>query len=74
MEIFGKRIRELRKENGLKQQDIANILGTTKQNVSRWEIDFCEPDQATMVKLARFFGVSADYLLGLENYDGSKKD
>ena len=74
MEIFGERIKDLRMEKGLGQKDLAKILNTSKQNLSRWEKGYYEPDQTTVVLLARFFGVTTDYLLGLENYDGSKKE
>jgi transcriptional regulator with XRE-family HTH domain len=72
MEIFGKRIKELRQERNLGQKELARILSTSKQNLSRWEKGYFEPDQETTVRLARFFDVTTDYLFGLENEDGSK--
>ncbi|MCL2751202.1 MAG: helix-turn-helix domain-containing protein [Firmicutes bacterium] len=67
MELFGKRIKELREEKGLGQKELAAVLGTSKQNISRWEKGYFEPDQKTTVSLARFFAVSTDYLFGLED-------
>ncbi|GHW02802.1 hypothetical protein AGMMS50249_5880 [candidate division SR1 bacterium] len=72
MEIFGLRLKELRQEKRLGQKELAQILTTSKQNISRWEKGYFEPDQAMTVRLARFFEISTDYLLGLENEDGSK--
>ncbi|MDR2090633.1 MAG: helix-turn-helix domain-containing protein [Clostridiales bacterium] len=69
---FGEKIKELRIEKKLLQGDIANFLNTTKQNVSRWENGHFEPSQENIIKLANFFGVTTDYLLGLENEDGTK--
>jgi len=67
MGIFGKRVRELREEKGLGQKELAQILGTSKQNVSRWEKGYFEPSQETIIKMARFFAVSVDFLFGLED-------
>ena len=67
MKLFGIKIKELREEKGLLQKDIAQFLNTSRQNISRWEIGIIEPDLETVVKLSRFFDVSADYLLGLED-------
>jgi len=67
MEIFGKRIKELREEKCLGQKELAQILNTSKQNISRWEKGYFEPDQKTIVLIAKFFDISTDYLFGLEN-------
>ena len=67
MEIFGKRLRELRIERKLGQMDLAKVLGTSPQNISRWEKGYFEPDQNTLVALALYFKVSTDYLLGVED-------
>jgi transcriptional regulator with XRE-family HTH domain len=67
MEIFGKRLQELRIENGLTQVDIANMCKVTSNTVSRWERGTIEPDYATLAALAKFFKVPAGYLLGIED-------
>ena len=64
---FSERIKELRKEKGLKQEDVAKSLNVTKATVSRWEASKVEPDYRTLVKLAKLFKVKTDYLLGLED-------
>lgn len=55
---------ELRKEKGVRQIDIANILEVSKQCYSNYEKGLREPDNATLQKLSEFFGVSIDYILG----------
>ncbi len=60
------RIKELRQEVGLSQLDLANIVNTTQKNISNWENGLNEPDFSTLIKFAKYFGVSVDYLLGVE--------
>ncbi len=68
MEImFNKKIRELRLEKGLKQSDIAQYIKVTPATVTRWESNTQEPDYRTLALLAKFFEVTTDYLLGLED-------
>lgn len=61
------RLKELRKEKKLTQQELADMIGTTKLTVSNWENDkhVIKSDKAK--KLADFFGVSVGYLLGYES-------
>jgi len=69
MKNFADRLREIREEYKMTQLDVAKAIGTTKQTVSRWETNFCEPDLETVLKLAQLFKVSIDYLFGLINYE-----
>lgn len=62
--MFGKRISDLRKERGLTQLDLAQKIGVTRSVISLYEIEKREPDTETLLKMADFFGVSTDYLLG----------
>jgi len=61
----GMRIKHLRDQIGETQDDIAKLLGTSRPTVTRYENGKREPDFNTIVKLARHFNVSVDYLLGL---------
>lgn len=63
---LGKTIKELRKEKNLTQTELAQILCTTQDSISLWELGKSFPDILTLVKIAQFFDVSTDYLLGLE--------
>lgn len=64
MKRFGERLKELRTEKGLLQKDLAKILGTTNSSVCDWETDRAQPDMEMLVKLADYFEVTTDYLLG----------
>ena len=63
---IGKIIKELRTESHLKQSDLAEQLNTTQDTISLWELDKSTPDAENIIKLAKLFKVSADYLLGIE--------
>ena len=65
--MLNERIRALRITKGINQIQLANKLGVTKQSISNWENDNILPSVDMLVKLAAFFSVSTDYLLGLEN-------
>ena len=57
-------IKQLRTSRGLSQVELAKKLSVTKQTVSNWENDNIQPSIDMLEKLADFFGVSTDYLLG----------
>lgn len=57
----------LRKEKGISQQALAKEIGVTQKAIDFWEKDINEPKASYIVKLANFFDVSADYLLGIED-------
>ena len=61
---FGERIREIRRERGLTQSEFARILGTSKQILSRYELEQCSPKIEQVTKYAKKLRVSVDYLLG----------
>lgn len=61
---FSTMIKKLREEKGLSQKDVAEYLGITRQAIASYELAKREPDYEILYKLADFFGVSADYLLG----------
>lgn len=60
------RLKELRNAKGLYQKDIANELNIAISTYSYWEQGKIEPDNTTLKKLADYFGVSVDYLLGCD--------
>ena len=62
---YGDRIRTLRKNRGMSQEKLADILGVTKQTVSQYERSVRKPDVLTIEALCDIFNVSADYLLGM---------
>ena len=64
--MLGLRISELRLALGWSQVDLAKRLGVTKQTVSNWENENIQPSIEMLVRLAKLFNVTTDYLLGLE--------
>lgn len=65
---FAIRIRELRKERQLTQDELAGRLNLTKQAVSQWERGIREPGFETLEMIADFFNVDTDYLIGREDH------
>lgn len=65
--MLSQRINELRLTNGWSQVQLAKKLNVTKQTVSNWENDNIQPSIDMLVRLAKVFNVTTDYLLGLEN-------
>ena len=65
--MFDEIIKELRLSRGLNQVEFAKELHVTKQCVSNWENGNIIPSVEMIVKIAKFFSVSTDYLLGLDN-------
>ncbi len=60
------RLRELRKKSGHTQQDVANYIGITQNAYSYWENGKVKIDYESLQRLANYFDVSLDYLLGGE--------
>ncbi|OWA36737.1 hypothetical protein B9G55_01260 [Saccharibacillus sp. O16] len=58
------RLRKLRTEYKRSQQDVADFLGITRQGYGSYETGKTEPDHETLVKIADYFEVSTDYLMG----------
>lgn len=61
------RLVELRKLRGLSQREVAEMIGTTERSYRRYENDEREPVLSSLIALARLYGVSTDYLLGLRD-------
>ena len=68
MSSFSENIIKLRKENKVSQQKLAEYVGVTQQCVSEWEKDNIEPTLTNLWKLADFFDVPIDYLVGRKDY------
>jgi len=60
-----KRLKDVREDNDLTQNDIAELLGTTRQQVSKWENGTQMMGVDKYIKLAQHYNISVDYLLGL---------
>lgn len=62
---YYERLKDIREDNDLTQNDIATLLGTTRQQVSKWETGAQMMGVDKYIKLAKFYNLSVDYLLGL---------
>lgn len=61
------RLKQLRQEKHLKQEQVALLVGVTKSAVSAWELDMRQPSYEALIRLAELYRVSTDYLLGRTN-------
>ena len=68
MSIFSERLKELRMEKGISMTELAKEIGVSAIAVSRWERGLQIPNVDYAVTIAKFFNVSADYLLGLVDF------
>ena len=64
---IGERLRELRSEKNLSQMELSKATGISQSSIARWELNKSEPTASDIIVLAKFFGESADYLLGIIN-------
>ena len=62
---FNEIIKDLREDRDLTQEDLAKALDTTRQQIYKYESGIQEMTVGRLAKLCRFYGVSADYILGL---------
>ncbi len=75
---FGQRLKALRTEKHMTQDDLGKVMNVSKASISLYEKNERTPDQATLIKTADYFDVSLDYLLGRSDkrhyYDLSTKE
>lgn len=69
---FPARLTELLKENNLSKRGFAKLIGVSTMSVSDWSTGKVQPTAENIYIVSEFFGVSSDYLLGLEDETGSK--
>lgn len=72
MNTFCSRLKYLRLENNMSQRKLAQEFKTSNSSICDWECGRSEPCFEMLVKIAEFFNVSTDFLLGLEDESGSK--
>lgn len=65
MEILAERLRLLREEKKLSQAEFAKAIGLSTNGYQRYELDGRDPTAPVLVRIAEYYHVSADYLLGL---------
>lgn len=64
-DMFSNRLRQLRYEKDISQRELAESIGVEQRSISKYETEESEPNFKKLIKMAEFFNVSTDYLLGL---------
>ncbi|MDF2988565.1 MAG: transcriptional regulator, family [Eubacterium sp.] len=70
MSVFAERIKDLRDKRGHTQEEVGRAVGKSREAVSKYEIGEREPDLTAVATLAKYFDVSADYILGITDDTG----
>ena len=60
---FGEKIAKQRKELNFTQEQLADVLGVSRQSISKWESDIAYPETDKLIELGKLFDCSMDYLL-----------
>ena len=60
---LGEKLSKLRKEYNYTQEQLADILGVSRQSISKWESDIAYPETDKLIKMGKLFECSMDYLL-----------
>ena len=68
------KLKELRSAKGITQSQLGEYIGAKKSAVCLWESGKRQPDQETLVRLASFFSVTVDYLLGNDAADSQTQE
>lgn len=71
--MIGERIKELRKSKKMSQSELGKFIGVSQTTVTAWENGRAEPSSSYVAKLATFFNVSTDYLLGRDSKEDDLK-
>ena len=72
--IFGERLSEERKNNGISQSQLGNALKMTQRKISRMETGSADPTPDDIVEISNYFNTSTDYLLGITNNYNQKPE
>ena len=69
VESLGSRLKALRQSNRLRQDQVASLVGVSKNAMCSYESDVRQPSYETLIRLATIYRVSTDYLLGCQGYN-----
>lgn len=64
--MIGKKLKDLRKQKGITQEDLARIVEVSPSTVQKWEADVADPNTGVLMKIAKTFDCSLDYLFGFQ--------
>ena len=62
------KLRELRQEKNITQKELSEAISVSRSQITKWEIGMLEPNIEMLNKLADYFDVSIDYLVGRKDY------
>ncbi len=65
--MFGSKLKKARKKKGLSQEKVAELINTSRSNISKYENEVLEPNLETIKKLCELYNISADELLEINN-------
>lgn len=71
---FSKKLKDLRKERGISQEELAKVLHITRQSISKWETGTAYPDMEKMKMLSDFYELSLDELMDQESKGASESE
>lgn len=63
--MIGERLKKLRKEKKINQEDLAKIIGVQKSTISLYELGKNDPSDKVKIAIAQYFNISLDYLIGV---------
>ena len=63
--MIGERLKALRKDKRINQEELADIIGVQKSTVSLYELNKNNPPDKVKIEIAKYFGISLDYLIGV---------
>lgn len=73
MSMFAQRLKELRKQENFTKEELALSIDTSPSIIDVYEQNLCEPNMEMLNKVADFFNVTIDYLVGRENFEENKQ-
>lgn len=65
--ICSERLAQLRREHDYTQEQLAELIGVSRQTISKWETGMANPDIEKLIKLSELYGCSIDYIVGNDN-------
>ena len=74
MTVILHRLKELRKQINISQKQLADVVQISQQSINKYENHDVQPDLDTLMRLADYFNVSVDYLIGFSDYPRSFAD
>ncbi len=74
LETIGRRLKRLRKSEGLSQDAVSDLIYVSRETIRDWENDVCRPTCDSLIALAKYYQVSVDYILGVSDAQSIRLD